>query len=120
METKSNSFKSTVIDQFSNSSIDHLKNNANVAGNSIKSNVKAKRLWFNKDEVQNVSAIESLIRAVLVIFLPIISVCLDWFLGLHSMYFLSPLIVYFAVTAMTRNCPVKTFFTRLTGRNTIQ
>ncbi len=67
---------------------------------------------FDKDEVQNVTPIGALVRGILVIFIPIISVMIDWHLGSKTMYFIAPVIVYFAVTAMTRSCPIKGFFVK--------
>lgn len=74
--------------------------------------VKSKFTLFDKDEIQNVTAVGALLRSVLVIFIPIISVSIDWYLNMKSMYFIAPLIVYFAVTAMTRSCPIKGFFVK--------
>ncbi|MEJ5962997.1 hypothetical protein [Pedobacter immunditicola] len=73
---------------------------------------KSKFTLFDKDEVQNVTAIDALVRSVLVIFIPIVSVSIDWYLNMKTMYFIAPFIVYFAVTAMTRSCPIKSLFVK--------
>jgi hypothetical protein len=73
--------------------------------------IKTQSGWFDKDAPQNLTYKDAAIRGILVVCMPTRS-AIDWYLHLHTMIFIAPLIMYLAVTALTMTCPVKALFTR--------
>ncbi len=73
--------------------------------------IKTKKGWFDKDAPQNLSYKEAAIRGMIVVFMPALS-AIDWYLHTHTMYFIAPLTMYLAVSALTMTCQVKALFTK--------
>ena len=65
--------------------------------------------WFNAEAPENLTVKEVIIRAALVITMPILS-AIDWTYGTHIFYFIAPSIFYLEVTAFTMYCPIKALF----------
>ena len=73
---------------------------------------KTKTKWFTEDMCGNLTVTEALIRASLVIIMPIIS-AIDWNYVTHFMFYLAPIILYSEVTVFTMTCPIKSFVQQL-------
>jgi len=73
--------------------------------------LKTKTGWFDKDAPQNLTYKEAGIRGIFVVCMPVLS-AIDWNLHTHTMFFIAPLIMYLAVSALTMTCPVKELFSR--------
>ena len=69
--------------------------------------------WFDKYTRENVTATEALIRATLVMVIPVFS-AIDWDCGVHTMIYIAPIIFYSEVTVFTMTCPIKSLFSNYT------
>jgi len=74
---------------------------------------KTKAKWFDKYTRENVTATEALIRATLVMVIPVFS-AIDWDCGVHTMIYIAPIIFYSEVTVFTMTCPIKSLFSNYT------
>jgi hypothetical protein len=77
---------------------------------------KTKTKWFTEDMCGNLTVTEALIRASLVIIMPILS-AIDYNFVTHFMYYLAPIILYSEVTVITMTCPIKSFVQQLQKSN---
>lgn len=65
--------------------------------------------WFNAEAPENLTIKEAIVRAALVVTMPMLS-AIDWTYGTHTFYFIAPAIFYLEVTAFTMYCPIKAIF----------
>jgi hypothetical protein len=72
---------------------------------------ETKTKWFTEDMCGNLTVTEALIRASLVIIMPILA-AIDCNFVTHFMY-LAPIILYSEVTVITMTCPIKSFVQKL-------
>lgn len=79
--------------------------------------IKTQNSQLAADGSQNLTGTEAVIRAIFVVVSPSFS-AIDWYMGTHTLYFIAPLIIYFALTALTMNCPIKALFSKYRYRNT--
>jgi hypothetical protein len=71
--------------------------------------LETKTSWLNDEASENLTVKECVIRAALVITMPMLS-AIDWNYGTHTLIFIIPVIFYMEVTAFTMNCPIKALF----------
>jgi hypothetical protein len=71
---------------------------------------KTKTKWFVKYRRENLTFAEALIRGTLVMLIPVLS-AIDWSYGMHTMFYVAPIICYSEVTAFAMTCPIKSLFT---------
>jgi hypothetical protein len=71
--------------------------------------LETKASWFNPEASENLTVKECIIRAALVMTMPMLS-AIDWNYGTHTLIFIIPAIFYLEVTAFTMNCPIKALF----------
>ncbi|TFF33329.1 hypothetical protein [Mucilaginibacter psychrotolerans] len=91
----------------------------NRVKNPVQTNTEVKRKmfsiskpttsWFNAEAPENLTIKEAIIRAALVITMPMLS-AIDWTYGTHTLYIIAPSIFYLEVTAFTMYCPIKALF----------
>jgi hypothetical protein len=90
--------KHRLVDPFS-------RKNKNAGGET-----KTKSL--TEDMCGNLTVTEALIRASLVIIMPVLA-AIDRNFVTHFIYFLAPIILYSEVTVITMTCPIKSFVQKL-------
>jgi hypothetical protein len=95
----------------------HKKNNRTKNPVQVRLTVKPKIVsiskpatrWLNAEAPENLTVKEAIIRAALVMTMPMLS-AIDWTYGTHTFYIIAPAIFYLEVTAFTMYCPIKALF----------
>lgn len=80
-----------------------------VTKNKGNSPAKPKIKWFAADSPENLTVNEAVIRGLMVYTIPVLS-AVDWNGGIHTMFFIAPVIFYLEFTAFSMFCPIKAWF----------